>query len=147
MHRKRATYLCGVALFVIGGLVYNLIEILWRGRTHWSMFLVGGCCFRIIGKIFTVCSRVHWLWRATLCGAAITAVEFISGCIVNLQLGLGVWDYTNMPMNICGQVCLLYSGFWAGLSVPAAYVYRYCERTLHRLFRANADKRTLGTTR
>ena len=33
------------ALFLfVGGISYGLLELLWRGRTHWTM-LLGGVCF------------------------------------------------------------------------------------------------------
>ena len=31
-----------VVMFLFGGFGYGLIEVLWRGRTHWSMVLCGG---------------------------------------------------------------------------------------------------------
>ena len=39
-------------IFLIGGLGYGLLEILWRGRTHWSMLLTGGVCFIALYKLF-----------------------------------------------------------------------------------------------
>ena len=38
-------------LFVIGGLIYVLIEFTARGRSHWTMFVVGGLAFFLIGCI------------------------------------------------------------------------------------------------
>ena len=29
-------------LFLTGAMVYGIIEILWRGRTHWTMAVLGG---------------------------------------------------------------------------------------------------------
>lgn len=34
-----------IFLFVVGGLLYAVIEILWRGYTHWTMAILGGMCF------------------------------------------------------------------------------------------------------
>ena len=31
-------------VFTAGGLGYGGLELLWRGRTHWSMLLCGGVC-------------------------------------------------------------------------------------------------------
>lgn len=121
---------CVVGLFCIGGVLYNIIEILWRGYTHWSMFFVGGACFEIIGKIQTGMKKVHIVHRCALCSAAVTAVEFLSGCLVNLQWKMNVWDYSHMFLNIKGQVCLLYSILWGGLSVVAVPIYRACSTWL-----------------
>ena len=38
-------------LFSFGGIVYVLIEMLWRGYSHWSMFILGGICFVLLGLI------------------------------------------------------------------------------------------------
>ena len=38
-------------LITIGGLIYSLIEIIYRGYTHWSMVIVGGLAFYLIGRI------------------------------------------------------------------------------------------------
>ena len=110
---------CQVGIFLIGGALYNLIEILWRGYTHWSMFIVGGLCFQLIGYIQTALVKWGLFRRCLLCSAAVTAVEFFSGCLFNLKLHMNVWDYSGFPLNIMGQVCLLYSVLWGLLSIVA----------------------------
>lgn len=53
------------------------------------------------------------LWLQAGIGAVIiTVLEFICGCIVNLALGWNVWDYSNTPLNILGQVCLPFTIIW-----------------------------------
>lgn len=116
---------CQAALFFIGGGLYNLIEILWRGYTHWSMFLLGGLCFLLIGGIHTRLQKCSLFWRCTLCALTITAMEFLCGCLVNRVLHLGVWDYSAFPLNLLGQVCLLYTVLWGLLSVIAGPIYRF----------------------
>lgn len=110
-----------LVLFLSGGIGYGLVEVLWRGRTHPSMVLCGGACLLILTKINKVLYRKNLFLRAVLCGTAITAVEFATGCIVNLGLGLHVWDYSKQPFQLLGQICLLYSFFWFlfGLAVSA----------------------------
>ena len=77
-------------LFGIGGLIYVLIELIARGRSHWSMFVVGGLAFFLIGCINEKCRKMP-LVRQMLIGAiVITALEFVCGCIVNLWLGWNV---------------------------------------------------------
>lgn len=91
-------------LFVIGGLIYVFIELTARGRSHWTMFIVGGLAFFLIGCINEKCRKMP-LVRQMLIGAiVITALEFVCGCIVNLLLGWNVWDYSNMPFNLLGQI-------------------------------------------
>ncbi len=113
-----------VGVFLIGGLLYTLIECLWRGRSHWSMFVLGGVCFRVIGEIHLRLNRCRLWMRCSLCAFAITLLEFLCGCLVNRRWRLGVWDYSRMPFNIKGQVCLLYTLLWGLLSAVAGPVYR-----------------------
>lgn len=113
-------------LIGIGGLLYALIEMAFRGRSHWTMFLVGGLCFWLIGLINEVISWEMLFWKQCIIGAMIvTAVEFISGCIINLWLGWNVWDYSNMPFNALGQICLPFSLLWILLSAVAIVLDDY----------------------
>ena len=129
---KRQKRRLGAELTVIGGLGYNLIELIWRRRTHWSMFLVGGVCFQLIGQVGRRVKAPLPI-KCGLCALGITAVELVSGCILNLGLKLNVWDYSRMKYNIKGQVCLLYSVFWLLLSVAAMPLYTLCRKGLLRL--------------
>ena len=110
-------------LICIGGLLYILIEILFRGHSHWTMFCVGGLCFWLIGLLNEILPWEMLLWKQGIVGAVIvTTVEFISGCIINLWLGWNVWDYSDMPFNLLGQICLPFSIAWIGLSVMAIVI-------------------------
>lgn len=120
---------CSLCLFCIGGFLYNIIEVLWRGYSHWTMFFVGGACFNLIGRIHTFC-RKGLFQRCVLCALAVTSVEFLSGCLFNLKMKLNVWDYSGMLFNIKGQVCLLYSVLWGFLSLIAAPIYSRCRTRL-----------------
>lgn len=109
-------------LWIIGGNAYMIIELLYRQRTHWTMGVVGGLCFILIGLInegynFNM-SLVKQSWIAA---TVVTVVEFFSGCIINLKLGWDVWDYSNLPCNIMGQVCLPFYFLWM-LLAPLAII-------------------------
>ncbi len=104
-------------LFSLGGISYLLMELLWRGYSHWTMFALGGLCFVLIGVINEFYTYEIPLFIQMVIGTfIITALEFITGCIVNLTLHLNVWDYSDMPMNIMGQICLPYMLLWFLLS-------------------------------
>ncbi len=105
-------------LFVLGGVGYGCMEVAYRKKTHWSMLLAGGICFCAINKISEIPIRKPWK-RWLLGSAAVTAVEFVSGLIVNEWLCLNVWDYSNRPFNYRGQVCPLFSCLWFLLCIPA----------------------------
>ena len=83
-------------LWTLGGCLYYFFEVFFRGFSHWSMFILGGICM----VFFTVQGQaVHWedaLWRQVLrCIIFVTAMEFITGIIVNKWLHMAVWDYSN----------------------------------------------------
>lgn len=99
-------------LFLIGGALYCLIEILWRGRTHYSMFFAGGIVFIILVYIGKEMKEAPLILKCLLGALIITAVEFIFGYIFNIRYKMGVWDYSSMPLNIFGQICLPFSALW-----------------------------------
>lgn len=113
-------------LFMTGGLIYIMMELLWRGYSHWTMFIVGGLCFVLIGLINEFYTYDIPLVRQMLIGSCIvTAVEFMSGCIINLWLGWDIWDYSDMLLNVLGQVCLPYMVLWFLLSGAAIVLDDY----------------------
>lgn len=111
------------ALFLVGGCIYVLIEIVYRGWSHWSMFLLGGICFLALGYINRFLSWDTPFLLQMLIGAVIvTALELLTGCIVNIRLGWHVWDYSKVPLNFCGQICLPASIVWYFLSGIGIYL-------------------------
>jgi uncharacterized membrane protein len=109
-----------IFLFLIGGMAYYLLEILWRGRSHWTMIFVGGICFLLCGLLNEVFTWEMPLWMQMLiCSISITGVEFVAGCVLNLWLHLGIWNYENMPCNVLGQVCLPFTILWFFVSLIA----------------------------
>lgn len=114
-----------LAIFTFGGLAYGLLEIFWRGETHISMFVVGGLCFLMISVIDSLPAfGGSLLLEAPVCALFVTAAELVSGIVVNLMMGLEVWDYSELPLNLWGQICLPFSAIWLGLSIPAALAAR-----------------------
>lgn len=104
-------------LFMFGGVGYGLLEIVWRGHTHWTMMVAGGICFLLFSRIDRQFCRRSLLTRAVLGAGCVTAVEFLFGLIFNLGYGMAIWDYSGMPMNLLGQICLPYALLWGGLSM------------------------------
>lgn len=116
-------------LFALGATGYSAIELLWRGRTHWTMGLTGGACVLAMHHINgRMQGRPLWS-RCVAGGAVITAAELAVGCVVNQALGWQVWDYRALPMNLWGQICPAYSCLWTLLSAPvmgmSSAVYRW----------------------
>ena len=104
-------------LGTVFGLVYVLMEYLFRGYSHWSMFLTGGVCGILLDLINEVLDWDTPIWKQMLLGGAmITAVEFVVGEILTRGFGLVVWDYSNLPLNIDGVICLAFSLIWCMIS-------------------------------
>lgn len=107
-------------LLWFGGATYCTLEVLWRGYSHWTMFILSGVLFVIIGLLNEI-----WSWDTSLLVQAIVATfiatmaEFICGCIVNIYLGWGVWDYSDLPLNFMGQICLEFTALWFLVSIIA----------------------------
>lgn len=119
-------FLKHIILFLVGGLIYICIELLYRGDTHWSMAIVGGLAFVFCGLINEL---LHWqtpLWKQSLIGGGlITVLEFVSGVIFNIILKWDVWDYTNYKINLLGQICLPFSILWCILAIAAIILDDY----------------------
>ena len=111
-------------VFLTGGAAYSLLEILWRGYTHWTMTITGGVCFTVLYILHVYGLRIPFLARCVIGSAAITLVEFAVGCTVNLWLGWGVWNYANVPGNVLGQICLPFSLIWLLLCAAACPICR-----------------------
>lgn len=101
-------------MWLVLGMCYAQMELLWRGYTYLSMSIVGGLAGLCIGLInqnqfFAKCR----MWQQCLTGTLITLViEYVAGYILNIRLKLGIWDYSNMPLNLNGQICLPYAMLW-----------------------------------
>lgn len=116
-------------LFGIGGGGYVALELLYRGRSHISMFAAGGVCFLLIGQLDRL--RLAWPWKI-VCGAGIiTCVEFLTGLLVNRNYQ--VWDYRDQPGNLMGQICPRFTLLWIPLSLLAMVLYRWVSKGLDRL--------------
>lgn len=109
-----------------GGATYVALEVIWRGDSHWTMLVLAAVVFIIVGLLNEV-----WSWQTSLAlqmaaGTVLaTALEFITGCIVNLWLGWNVWNYSNIPGNLLGQICPQYTLLWAALVLVAILLDDY----------------------
>ena len=111
-------------VFLTGGAAYSLLEILWRGYTHWTMTVTGGICFTVLYILHVYARTLSFLTRCVIGTAVITLVEFAVGCTVNLWLGWHVWDYADVPGNVLGQICLPFSLIWLLLCAASCPICR-----------------------
>ena len=108
-------------LFYLGGCAYMGLELLWRGRTHGSMFAAGGTCFLLIGHLNHVRPRLPLPLRCLAGAGIVTMVELAAGLLVNRQFQ--VWDYRDRPGNFLGQICPLFTALWVPVSLAALGLY------------------------
>ena len=107
-----------IFIFLIGSAGYSGLEVFWRGYTHWTMAVTGGACFLIIYLLNGVLRTENILLKCVAGSAVITAAELLVGVTVNLILKWNVWDYSSLPFNFMGQICLKYSLLWFFLCMP-----------------------------
>ena len=129
---KHTENLC---VFLTGSVIYGIVEMLWRGYTHWSMVISGGFCFLVMHIFDGRIKRAGLITKCLFGCAVITAVELAVGIAVNLWLKLDVWDYSRMRWNLFGQICPTYSVLWFLISVPAFFL----SRTVRKFFRLIED--------
>ena len=115
-----------VAHFLLGGFGYVGLELLWRGRSHFSMFLAGGVCFLLLGSLNRVKPRLPMALRCLVGALVITAVELATGLIFNRQYQ--VWDYRQTPCNFMGQICLPFTLLWIPVSFGALLLHKFVSK-------------------
>ncbi|MBC8535887.1 putative ABC transporter permease [Feifania hominis] len=122
MKKQLVTKKESAGVFGLGAVVYSLMEIGWRGFTHWTMTLTGGLCTLLMYR-FNVAFRKIKMWKKCLAGCAIvTSIEFTVGVLVNRLAHWHVWDYSRERGNLMGQVCVKYSFFWFLLAGPMVVI-------------------------
>jgi uncharacterized membrane protein len=118
-------------LFYLGGCAYMGLELLWRGRSHGSMFVAGGTCFLLIGHLNRVRPRLPLLLRAVTGAGIVTMVELAIGLLCNRNYE--VWDYRERAGNFLGQICPMFTALWIRVSLLALFLHEWVSRRMDRL--------------
>ena len=123
----------GAFIWALGGTCYYFLEIALRGYSHWSMFVLGGAvlCFSTFQGVLMQWSEPLWV-QAGRGVVLVTALEFITGLIVNKWLNLGIWDYSDQPFQLWGQICLPFAILFSGLVVAAVFLGGFLSHVLFR---------------
>jgi uncharacterized membrane protein len=110
-------------LFWFGGSTYVALEVLWRGYSHWTMLLLAGVLFIIVGLLNEIWSwEFKFRYQVLISTGIATILELLTGLIVNIWLKWDIWDYSNVPFNFLGQICLPYTVLWTLLSAFAIVI-------------------------
>ena len=116
---KAGERVLSMLMWTWGGTVYFLLEVAYKTATghperiSWTMLVLAVVlCIPVERAGY----QLPWdcpLWLQALCCAAlVTVTEFVAGCVLNLWLGLDIWDYSALPLHLYGQVCLPFSLAW-----------------------------------
>ena len=119
-----------LSLFFLGGGACVGLELLYRGRSHISMFGAGGLCFLLLGRLRR--RNLPIPAKIGVGAGTITAVELTTGLLVNRDFT--VWDYRGQPGNFLGQICPMFMALWVPLSAAGMALYGWTERGLDRLW-------------
>lgn len=122
--RERAgKRLLSVLLWVWTGTLYFFIEVGWKtyhGRPDMISWTMLALAIVLAVPLERFGAELPWemplMVQSAICGVAITTVEFVSGLIINVWLGMNVWDYSDMAGNIMGQVCPQFLVMWVVLA-------------------------------
>ena len=111
-----------ILLWFFGGALYFVLEVAYKTATghperiSWTMLVVA---IVLTIPVERCGAELPWgcpLWlQAAACAALVTAVELVAGLLLNVWLGLGIWDYSHMPLNLWGQICPQFSFVWWAL--------------------------------
>ena len=120
-----------LGLFTVGGAAYETLELLWRSRSHWTMFALGGGCFLAIGQLGRQKPKLPLGVRAVIGSGICTAGELLTGLVFNR--GYDIWDYRKLPLNYHGQICLPFTLLWVPVSALAAVIFEHLDRKSFRI--------------
>ena len=114
-------------VFAAGAVGYTLLEVLWRGHSHWSMAAAGGISLLLLSKVFRKLTAAPIYFKSIIGGGIITVIELCFGAVFNLGLGMHVWDYSGVRGNILGQICPVYTVLWCLICAPVSYFQKKIE--------------------
>jgi len=120
---KKVIFLDLLIAFTWGFCIYPSMEILWRGYTHISMCFAGGICALFLYLLNKQLSGMYIFIKGLLGACVITAVELIFGIVFNIVFKMDVWDYSDLPFDFMGQICLGYFFLWYLLCIALIYLF------------------------
>jgi uncharacterized membrane protein len=119
-----------IFIFLFGGLGYGLLEIIFRGFTHWSMIITGGSALPVLYLINSAIPNTPIILKALIGAFAITIIEFTVGIIVNKVFSFGVWDYTGSFGNVLGIITPIFSLCWFGISLVVNIIFKNMQKII-----------------
>lgn len=134
---KLSNFLLSMLMWTWGGTLYFFMEVVYKTLTgnpdhiSWTMIIVA---FILCIPLERFGDELPWempmILQTIICAVAITITELISGLILNVWLGLHVWDYSELPFNFMGQICLQFSLLWVVLSFLGIKAFDWIRYTI-----------------
>ena len=116
-----------LAYFIIYSVLGYIIETIygmitkgvWESR---QSFLYGPFCgiYGLGAVVMIIClHKFPRKFNALFIGGFIVGsiVEYVVSFVGEMLLGVKWWDYSNMPLNINGRICVYFSVFWGFLGI------------------------------
>ncbi len=119
---RAGRWVLSMLLWTWGATIYFFLEVGYKSltghpeRISWTMLVVAVVLCIPVERCGAELPWACPLWlQALACAGLVTAVEFVAGLVLNVWLGLGIWDYSHLPFNFMGQICLQFFFVWWGL--------------------------------
>lgn len=114
-------------VFISVGAIYFMSECIFKQRlSHWSMFVLAGTVgllAMLLNDVFTY--EIDFGLQILFCTIVTTFLEYCVG--ITLNADYSIWCYLNLPFNLNGQICLLFSCIWAILFMFLIPILDYIE--------------------
>lgn len=127
---RAGRWVLSMLLWVFGGTLYFLLEVTYKTvtmhpeRISWTMLVLATFLTIPVERCGAECP---WGWplalQAALCTVAVTGAELAAGVVLNLWLGLDVWDYSGLPGNLLGQICPQFTAAWFVLCIVFIVIF------------------------
>ena len=104
-----------IFIFLFGGTIYTTLEILWRGYSHISMFILSGIISIFIALLNDTAYTYEMDFRLQILISTIftTLGEGLVGILVNRILHLNVWCYEGLfGTFFLGQCNIFFVFIW-----------------------------------
>ena len=121
---------------VLGYIIETIFGIITKGTWESRQsFLYGPfCCIYGLGAVIMILALQYFnqnnnrlFWGGFIVGSI---VEYVVSWIGEILFNVKWWDYSNMPLNLNGRICVFYSIFWGLLAI---YLMSYINPRVDRL--------------
>lgn len=127
MKQLNKRLMIALGTFMIGGFIYCVIELLFRGYTDISMYILAGFCAVIMSGINDLFSfDMQFPLQVGIASVACIFGEYVTGLLVNQNFE--IWDYRGLPGTFAdGQLNVIFCLAWVGLSIIGIPLLDYIE--------------------